>query len=67
MLELYPGKNGKIIVNGTAGKESLPAFYSAGYLCEGQPEFSMYAEADNEIDFQMKDLEVFSDMGYIGE
>lgn len=67
VLELYPGKNGKIIVNGTAGKENLPAFYSAGYLCEGQPEFSMYAEADNEIDFQMKDLEVFSDMGYIGE
>ena len=67
MLELYPGKNGAIIVNGTAGKVNLPAFYSTGYLCEGQPEFTVYADADNEIDFRKKDLEVFSDMGYIGE
>ncbi len=66
-LELNPGENGTIIVNGTAGKENLPAFYSVGYLCEGQPEFSLYDEAGSEIDFRMKDLEVFSDMGYIDE
>ena len=41
VLELYPGENGKIIVNGTSGKENLPAFYSIGYLCEGQKEFSI--------------------------
>ena len=66
-LELYPGENGTITVNGTSGKENLPAFYSTGYLCEEQPEFSLYADAGSEIDFRMKDLEVFSDMGYIEE
>ena len=67
VLELYPGENGKIIVNGTSGKENLPMFYSIGYLCEGQKEFSLYNDAESEIDFRIKDLEVFSDMGYIGE
>ncbi len=69
VLELYPGtkSSGTITVNGTAGKETLPVFYSTGYLCEGLPEFSMYSGAESELDFRMKDLEVFSDMGYIGE
>ena len=69
MLELYPRKNssGTITVNGTAGKETLPAFYSTGYLCEGQPEFYMYADSESELNFRLKDLEVFSDMSYIGE
>ncbi len=67
VLELYPGDNGTITVNGTAEKENLPAFYSVGYLCEGQKEFSLYADTESEIDFRMKDLEAFSDMGYIDE
>lgn len=67
VLELYPGDKGSIIVNGTAGKESLPAYYNVGYLCEGQQDFSLHADAENEIDFRMKDLDAFSDMGYIGE
>ena len=65
VLELYPGENGTITVNGTSGKENLPAFYKVGYLCEGQQEFSQYTDAESEIDFRMKDLEVFSDMGNI--
>ena len=69
LLELYPEGNteGSIIVNGTSGKDALPAFYSIGYLCEGQKEFSQYADAESEIDLRMKDLEVFSDMAYIEE
>ena len=66
-LELYPEEKGTITVNGTTGKGTLPAFYSTGYLCEGQPEFSRYAGAESELDFRLKDLEVFSDMGYVGE
>ena len=66
-LNLYPEEKGTITVNGTAGKETLPAFYSTGYLCEGQPDFSLYAGAESELDFSLKDLEVFSDMSYIGE
>ena len=65
VLELYPGENGTITVNGTSGKENIPAFYKVGYLCEGQQEFSQYTDAESEIDFRMKDLEVFSDMGNI--
>ncbi len=69
ILELYPGVKsaGTITVNGTAGKDTLPAFYSSGYLCEGQQEFSLYDGAESELDFRLKDLDVFSDMGYIGE
>lgn len=67
VLELYPGESGMINVNGTSVKDNLPGYYGVGYLCEGQKEFSQYAEADSEIDFRMKDLEVFSDMGYIEE
>ncbi len=47
VLDLYPGENGSITVNGTAGKKSLPTFYSVGYLCEGQKEFSLYADSEN--------------------
>ena len=66
-LNLYPEEKGTITVNGTARKETLPAFYSTGYLCEGQPDFSLYTGAESELDFRLKDLDVFSDMGYIGE
>ena len=67
VLELYPGESRMITVNGTSGKDNLPAFYSVGYLCEGQKEFSLYADSESEIDFRMKDLEAFSDMSFIGE
>ena len=69
LLEIYPEGNAAqpIIVNGTEGKTSLPAFYSVGYLCEGQPDFSVYMNAESDIDFRMKDLEVFSDMAFIEE
>ncbi len=67
VLELHTRENSTITVNGTAGKENLPAYYSVGYLCEGQKEFSLYADSESEIDFRMKDLEAFSDMSFVGE
>ena len=52
VLELYPENNNQITINGIAGDKSLPAYYNVGYLCEGQPEFSLYADAKSEIDFR---------------
>lgn len=68
-LYLYPAgtDRGSITVNGTAGNTDLPDFYRQGYLCEGQKEFEAYDGLDTETAFRMKDLEVFSDMGYIGD
>ena len=48
-LDLYPEEKGTITVNGNAGKETLPAFYSTGYLCEGQPDFSLYLDMPKPI------------------
>ena len=67
VLELYQGNNNPITINGIAGDRSLPAYYNVGYLCEGQQEFSLYADAESEIDFRMKDLESFPDMAFIEE
>ena len=68
-LYLYPAgtAKGSITVNGTAGNTDLPDFYRQGYLCEGQKEFEAYDGLDTETAFRMKDLELFSDMGYIGD
>ena len=68
-LDLYlpESAKGNVAVKGLAGQEDLPSFYELGYLCEGQPEFSAYEEAADEISFHMKDIESFSDMGYISE
>ncbi len=68
-LELYlpESSNGNITVKGSDERDDLPSFYRLGYLCEGQPEFSSYADAADEFDFRLKDLDSFSDMGYIGE
>ena len=66
-LRLAENAEENITVVGLAETSTLPDYCSAGYLCEGQPEFSPYEEASNEFDFRMKDLEAFSDMGYIGE
>ena len=67
-LNLYPTGNnpGMITVNGlTADAVDLSVFYSTGYLCEGQPEFAAYAGAEISIDYQLRDLETFDDLGKI--
>ena len=67
-LDLYPSGNnpGMITVNGlTADAVDLPVFYSTGYLCEGQPEFTAYADAEISIDYQLRDLETFDALGKI--
>ena len=68
-LELYlpESPDGNITVRGLGTGNDLPSFYSLGYLCEGQQEFSAYAEAADEFDFRIKDVDTFSDMGFIGE
>ena len=67
-LYLYPAEKskGSITVNGTDESAGLPAFYSIGYLCANSEDFAAYDGLDTETDFRMKDLEVFTDMGYIG-
>ncbi len=67
-MDLYPSGNnpGMITVKGlTADAVDLPVFYSTGFLCEGQPEFAAYADAEISIDYQMRDLETFADLGKI--
>ena len=67
-LALYPSGDpaGVITVNGLPTKiTGIPAFFSQGYLCEGQPEFASYAGAETSIDFQLQDLETFATLGKI--
>ena len=64
-LDLYPSGRASITVNGILPGSTLPAFYEKGYLCEGQPEFAAYTGAEISIDYQMQDLETFSDLGKI--
>lgn len=67
-LYLFPAENteGNITVTGTDERADLPVFYQYGHLCANLNEFAVYDNIDSETDFRMKDLEVFSDMGYIG-
>ena len=67
-LALYPSGDpaGVITVNGLSTEiTELPAFFSQGYLCAGQPEFASYAGAETSIDFQLQDLETFATLGKI--
>lgn len=65
-LKLFPGVGSSVTVNGLIKTDSpLPSFYSKGYLCEGQPEFAAYADAEISIDYQLRDLETFDDLGKI--
>lgn len=65
-LDLHPSSGGSITVNGLIPDSSpRPSFYEQGYLCEGQPEFVPYTNAETSIEPQMQDLETFADLGKI--
>ena len=67
-LDLYPSGNnpGMITIDGhVADASNMQDFYRTGFLCEGQPEFAAYADADTSIDYQLQDLETFDALGKI--
>ena len=65
-LELYPGVGSLVTVSGLIHTDvPTPSFYIKGYLCEGQPEFAAYADAEINIDYQLRDLETFAALGKI--
>ena len=65
-LNLHAGVGSSIKVSGMIPRGSdFPGFYSNGYLCDGQPEFAAYIGAEISIDYQLRDLDVFSDLGKI--
>ena len=65
-LELYPGVGSLVTVSGLIHTDvPTPSFYIKGYLCEGQPEFAAYADVEISIDYQLRDLETFADLGMI--
>ena len=65
-LELYPGVGSLVTVSGLIHTDvPTPSFYIKGYLCEGQPEFAAYADAEISIDYQLRDLETFAALGKI--
>ena len=65
-LELYPGVGSLVTVSGLIHTDvPTPSFYIKGYLCEGQPEFAAYADVEISIDYQLRDLETFADLGKI--
>lgn len=65
-LDLLLGVGSSVTVNGLMQTDGpLPSFYGNGYLCEGQPEFAAYADVEISIDYQLRDLETFADLGKI--
>ena len=65
-LELFQEVGSSVMISGLIQTDgSLPSFYGKGYLCEGQPEFAAYADAENSIDYQLQDLETFAALGKI--
>lgn len=65
-LELCPGVGSSVMTSGLMQTDGpLPSFYGKGYLCEGQPEFAAYTDAEISIDYQLRDLETFDALGKI--
>ena len=65
-LDLFPGVGSSVTVSGLMQTDgSLPSFYGKGYLCEGQPEYAAYTDAEISIDYQLRDLETFAAQGKI--
>lgn len=65
-LDLLPSVGSSITVSGLMKYDDpMPTFFSKGYLCEGQPEFAAYADAEISIDYQLRDLDTFADLGKI--
>ncbi len=65
-LELFPENGSSVMISGLMQTDgSLPSFYGKGYLCEGQPEFAAYTDAEISIDYQLQDLETFDILGKI--